>query len=111
MENNELILSVSDFVAVFNQTIEYAYPSVTIVGELTNFRISKNKWVYFDLKDDYSSLKFFGTVYQLPGPLEDGFSADRARQSSTDRMAIEVQARVWERNKALQHVWMECAKS
>lgn len=72
MENNELILSVSDFVAVFNQTIEYAYPSVTIVGELTNFRISKNKWVYFDLKDDYSSLKFFGTVYQLPGPLEDG---------------------------------------
>jgi exodeoxyribonuclease VII large subunit len=72
MQNNELVLTVSDFVAVFNQTIEYAYPLVTIVGELTNFRVSKNKWVYFDLKDDYSSVKFFGTVYQLPGPLEDG---------------------------------------
>ncbi len=28
--------------------------------------------MYFDLKDDESSVKFFGTVYALPGPLEDG---------------------------------------
>ena len=69
---SDLVLSVSDFVAVFNQTLEYAYPNVSIVGELANFRISKNRWVYFDLKDEYSSVKFFGTVYQLPGPLEDG---------------------------------------
>lgn len=69
---NDLVLGVSDFVAVFNQTIEYAYPSVSVVGELANFRVSKNRWVYFDLKDEYSSVKFFGTVYQLPGPLEDG---------------------------------------
>lgn len=69
---SELVLSVSDFVAVFNQTLEYAYPNVSIVGELANFRISKNRWVYFDLKDEYASVKFFGTVYQLPGPLEDG---------------------------------------
>jgi exodeoxyribonuclease VII large subunit len=68
----ELVFSVSDFVGLLNQTLEYAYPSVTIVGELANFRVSKNRWVYFDLKDDYSSVKFFGTVYQLPGPLEDG---------------------------------------
>lgn len=67
-----LVLSVSDFVATLNQTLEYAYPAVTIAGELANFRVSKNRWVYFDLKDDYSSVKFFGTVYQLPGPLEDG---------------------------------------
>jgi exodeoxyribonuclease VII large subunit len=69
---DDLILSVSDFVAVFNQTLEYAYPSVTIVGELSNLRISKGRWVYFDLKDDHSSVKFFGTAQQLPGPLEDG---------------------------------------
>ena len=72
MMNDDLVLSVSDFVGVFNQTLEYAYPSVSIVGELSNLRISKNKWVYFDLKDDFSSVKFFGTIYQLPGPLEDG---------------------------------------
>lgn len=73
MTNNaELILTVSDFVAVFNQTIEYAYPGVTVQGELANFRVSKNRWVYFDLKDEYASVKFFGTIYHLPGPLEDG---------------------------------------
>ncbi len=69
---NDIVFGVSDFVAVFNQTIEYAYPSINIVGELANFRVSKNRWVYFDLKDEMSSVKFFGTVYQLPGPLEDG---------------------------------------
>ncbi|HSX44573.1 MAG TPA: exodeoxyribonuclease VII large subunit [Candidatus Saccharimonadales bacterium] len=68
----ETIWSVSDFVAVFNQTLEYAYPSITIVGELSNFRISRDRWVYFDLKDELSSVKFFGSVQQLSGPLEDG---------------------------------------
>ena len=68
----ELVFSPSDFVAVLNQTLEMAYPAVSVAGELANFRISKNKWVYFDLKDDYASVKFFGTVYQLPGPLEEG---------------------------------------
>jgi exodeoxyribonuclease VII large subunit len=52
--------------------MEAAYSGVVITGELANFRISKNRWVYFDLKDDDCTLKFFGTVYQLPGPLEDG---------------------------------------
>jgi len=65
-------LSVSDFVELLNQTFEYAYSQVTIVGELANFRVSKNRWVYFDLKDEFSTVKFFGTVYQLPGPLEEG---------------------------------------
>lgn len=69
---SELVLSVSEFVAVLNQTLEYAYPHVTVTGELANFRVSKNRWVYFDLKDEEASVKFFGTIYQLPGPLEDG---------------------------------------
>src|SRR4051812_17141768 len=65
-------LSVSQFVALLNQTLEVAYQNVVITGELANLRVSKNRWVYFDLKDDDASVKFFGTVYQLPGPLEDG---------------------------------------
>ncbi len=72
MDEPELSFSVSEFVEVFNQTLDFAYPSVSIVGELANFRVSKNRWVYFDLKDEGSTVKFFGTVYQLPGPLEDG---------------------------------------
>lgn len=66
------VFSVSDFVGSVNQTLDYAYATVTIVGELANFRISKGKWVYFDLKDEQASVRFFGTIYNLPGPLEDG---------------------------------------
>ncbi|MEO6513487.1 MAG: exodeoxyribonuclease VII large subunit [Candidatus Saccharimonadales bacterium] len=72
MIEQDIIFSVSDFVAATNQTLEFAYSSVVIEGELTNFKVSKNKWVYFDLKDDDASVRFFGTVYMLPGPLEDG---------------------------------------
>ncbi|HSX42523.1 MAG TPA: exodeoxyribonuclease VII large subunit [Candidatus Saccharimonadales bacterium] len=67
-----LIFGVSDFVAYLNQTLEIAYPYITIEGEISNFRVSKNRWVYFDLKDAMASVRFFGTVYALPGPLQDG---------------------------------------
>ena len=71
-ETTGLEMTVSEFVALLNQTLEYAYPNVVITGELANLRVSKNRWVYFDLKDELATVKFFGTVYQLPGPLEDG---------------------------------------
>jgi exodeoxyribonuclease VII large subunit len=71
--NPELVFSPTDFVAITNQVFEQAYAgSVVIEGELSDFKISQNRWVYFNLKDDLSSIKFFGTVYMLPGPLEDG---------------------------------------
>lgn len=70
--SSDVVLGVSDFVALVNQTFEYAYSFVTIAGELANFKVSKNRWVYFDLKDELASVRFFGTVYTLPGPLEDG---------------------------------------
>jgi exodeoxyribonuclease VII large subunit len=72
MNPSDVTFSVSEFVAILNQTLEYAYPNVTITGELANFRVSKNRWVYFDLKDQGATVRFFGTVYMLPGPLEDG---------------------------------------
>jgi len=65
-------ISVSEFVALLNQSLEYVFPSVTVVGELANLRVSKGKWLYFDIKDESASVKCFGTVFQLPGPLEDG---------------------------------------
>lgn len=68
--------SVSEFVAVFNQSLEMMYPQVAVTGEISNFRVSKGKWVYFDLKDEFSSVKFFGTVFSLPGPLEDGITCE-----------------------------------
>jgi exodeoxyribonuclease VII large subunit len=71
--SQDVIFSVSEFVAVTNQTLDYAFGGgITVRGELANFRVSKGKWVYFDLKDEAASVRFFGTVFMLPGPLEDG---------------------------------------
>lgn len=67
-----VVLGVSDFVAVINQTLEMVMPTVVVQGELANFKVSKGKWLYFDLKDDTASVRCFGTVFMLPGPLEDG---------------------------------------
>jgi exodeoxyribonuclease VII large subunit len=69
-------LTVSEFIAVFNQSMQMILPEVNVRGELANFRISKNRWVYFDLKDERSSLKFFGSVAVLPGPMEDGMNLE-----------------------------------
>jgi len=70
MENVQL--SVSDFVAVLNQTLEYAYPTVAVVGEVSEFRISQGKWVSFKLKDESAVVDCFMTAYQLRVPIENG---------------------------------------
>ena len=68
----DLQVSVSDFIDLLNESYEFGFPSIVVSGELANLRISRGRWVYFDLKDDESSLKCFATVQHLPGPLEDG---------------------------------------
>lgn len=69
-------LTPSDFVAIFNQTMDIAFPIVVINGEISNFRISKNKWVYFDIKDESASLKCFTTTYSLKLPIQDGMKVN-----------------------------------
>ena len=69
---HEIILSVSDFVAVSNDIFEKSFPSVLIGGEVSSFKINQKKFVFFDLKDERSSLSCFMTVWQMRFPLEDG---------------------------------------
>jgi len=64
--------SVSDFIAVVNQTLEYAYPSVSIEGEIASFKVSQEKFVFFDIKDKGGSIGCFMSVWQLRVPIEDG---------------------------------------
>lgn len=70
MENTRL--SVSDFIALTNQTLEYAYPSVEIEGEVMSFKVNQGKFVFFDLKDTGGSVGCFMMVFQLRVPIEDG---------------------------------------
>lgn len=66
------ILTVSQFQAILNQTLEFAYPAVVIEGEVSSFKVNQGKWVFFDLKDEECTVGCFMTVYNLKVPLEDG---------------------------------------
>ena len=70
--NSEVIFSVSDAVALFNQMFETATPTITVVGEVANFKINQGKWVFFDIKDEESSLNCFMSVFNLRTAIEDG---------------------------------------
>ena len=69
---NDLQLTPTEFLAVVNQTLEYSYSSVLLVGEVASFKVNQGKWVFFDIKDEESSVSCFMTLYQLRMPLEDG---------------------------------------
>ena len=65
-------MSPTEFIAVVNQTLEYAYSSVCIVGEVASFKINQGKWVFFDIKDEESSVGCFMALWSLRQPIEDG---------------------------------------
>lgn len=86
MENNHLPkFSVGDFVASINQTLEYAYPSVIVEGEVESFKINQGKFVFFNLKDTEASVGCFMMAFALRVPLEDGMRVMvRARPKLTN---------------------------
>ncbi len=72
LTNLQPIYSVSDFIAVLNQTLEFAYPSVEVEGEVASFKVNQGKYIFFDIKDPGGSINCFMTVWQLRVPIEDG---------------------------------------
>lgn len=69
---NKQIFSVSDFISIVNQNFEYSYGLIEIEGEVSSFNINKEKYVFFDIKDQTGSLNCFMTVWQLRTVIEDG---------------------------------------
>ncbi len=65
-------LSVSDFIAITNQTLEYVYPLVEIEGEVASFKVNQGKFVFFDIKDSGGSVGCFMMLFSLRVPIEDG---------------------------------------
>ena len=73
MQNNETqVYSVSDFQAVCNQILETAFSGVVVEGEVASFKVNQGKFVFFDLKDDQSSVGCFMMKFAMRFPLEDG---------------------------------------
>jgi len=63
------VLSVSEFIDQINGIIAGEFE---IEGEISQYKISQGKWIFFDLKDERSVLNCFSTVFMLRAPLEDG---------------------------------------
>lgn len=68
----EPIFSPTEFTALVNQTLEYAYSNIMIVGEVAEFKINQDKWVFFSVKDEETSVQCFAVKFKLSMPLEDG---------------------------------------
>lgn len=66
------VYSVSAFQALCNQILETAFSGVVVEGEVASFKVNQQKYVFFDLKDEESSVGCFMMVFQLRFPLEDG---------------------------------------
>ena len=69
---NPQVISVTEFVSIINETLGFAYPQVTVEGEISGFNVNRGKFVFFDLKDEDNTLSCFMMIHQLKLPLEDG---------------------------------------
>lgn len=65
-------LQVSEAIGLINQTLDYAYPTLVVEGEVSSFKVNQNKFVFFDLKDESGTLSCFMMLFALRIPLEDG---------------------------------------
>jgi exodeoxyribonuclease VII large subunit len=63
---------VSEFVHLANSALENSLSSAVIEGEIANFKVNQNKFVFFDLKDGAASVSCFMTVWRMRLPLADG---------------------------------------
>jgi len=70
--SNPIRLGVTEFIALTNQTLEYAYPLIEVEGEVASFKLNQGKYIFFDLKDEGASVGCFMMAWQLRLPVEDG---------------------------------------
>lgn len=68
----EISLTVSQFIDICNQSLDYAFPDLIVEGEVGSFKVNQGKWVFFDLKEDDMSVNCFMPLSQLRVALTDG---------------------------------------
>ncbi len=67
------VLSVADYIALINANLE-VLADIAVEGEVSEFKISQQKWVTFRLKDESAeaSIECFTVIFKLDQPVEDG---------------------------------------
>lgn len=64
------IFSVSEYVERLNALL-YEHDAV-VEGEVSEYRVNQQKWIFFKIKDEGAVLECFSTVFRIRAPLEDG---------------------------------------
>lgn len=72
ISDSEIIFTPSLLVNTINQNFNYNYPLITISGEVANFKINQNKFVFFDIKDNNSTVNCFMMLFAMKMPIQDG---------------------------------------
>lgn len=65
-------ITVSQYIGAVNSILDCGLQDLLIEGEVASFKVNQGKWVFFDLKDEESSISCFLPVFQLRVPIEDG---------------------------------------
>ncbi len=89
----DIVWSVSEFIAVTNQTLEGAYPRVSIVGEVSGFNEWRNQLVFFDLKDEGGVVNCMVPLSSLGFQFEEGMQVQiigKPRLTAKGRFSISV---------------------
>jgi len=70
---NRGVLTVSEFNELINEYLS-VMGEVSVKGEISQLRISQNKWIFLTIKDNTSSVEVFGTIYNISNhrELEEG---------------------------------------
>lgn len=64
------VFSVSEYIQHLNEVL-YERDAV-VEGEISEYKINQQKWIFFKVKDDAGVLECFATVFRVKIPLEDG---------------------------------------
>lgn len=75
--------TISEFVAICNQSLEYAFTGVILEGEVASFTVNQGKWVFFDLKEGDATVSCFIALDNLGVALNDGM---RVRVQATPKL-------------------------
>lgn len=71
-EEAEKPYTVSEFLEHTNLVLSRQFEDVVIEGEVTSFKVNQKKWVFFDLRDEESSINCFMVISRLTIALRDG---------------------------------------
>jgi exodeoxyribonuclease VII large subunit len=66
------ILSVSEYNRIISDYLEQGLWTVVVQGEVTGFRVARDRLVYFELKDEKARCLCFALTHEMDQPLEDG---------------------------------------